>query len=155
MPGLVTVDIFLCIVDSGINIANLFALEGGNISLLQWGGLAFHGSHILACLIEMAFSGFVCVRIIFCNIAFGEQGPTDKAASFNGFEGKTADGMSPVDDLFHRGQVINTVGFQEGGVYSFLWGTRLPLSLVLNEWDGITPLVITDADKEWFALAGD
>ena len=67
----------------------------------------------------------------------------------------TAHCVHPFDSLFDGWQIIDAVGLAKC-LASFLGGfARLPLSLLLDEWDAISTIVVPNADEDGFAVACD
>ena len=91
--------------------------------------------------------------IAFCDIAFCEERPTHKDAILDclepgGLDGVATHGVHPLDCLFRGWWILNAVGFLKKLLGLLGWFARLPLSLLLNQWNTVAAALVAFSNED-------
>ncbi len=91
----------------GVHIANLLAMEVGDVACFQRCCPNFGGPYILSCLVQVPLCSFGSFGIVLLDIAFCQHWPSYVVSCFDGFKPSqfdrvSTDGMHPHDGLLGR-----------------------------------------------------
>jgi hypothetical protein len=108
----------------------------------------------------VAFGGFCSFRVIFVDVPFCEEQPTNVIARFDcfepgGFDWIPANCMHPLNCFLDRWEVVDTVGLLEIFLGMFCWSPWLTIASVLHGWYPIAPIFVSLANENCRALACD
>ena len=108
LAGLVGKDSVASVVNVGEDVTHFAAFELSGMKVFKRGRLGLCGVDVLPGLVEMAFGGLNSFRVVFLDVADGEEGPAKEIASFDGpepsgFDWVSAHDVHPLDGLFGGG----------------------------------------------------